>query len=218
MSRQEAAPTTHKERLLRHGMKLFYAQGFHGTTVDAILASAEVPKGSFYHHFGSKEVFGQAVLDRYMQFQIDLFHKWAAKKNLSTSDKLVGYFKEITQIFVKSGYQRACLVGKFSTEVAAASDLFRDQLGTQLQAWKAGIVELLAAGQAAGDVRQDRTADELADAVLSLIQGSLVIALSTRDKRTLATVAATIKLIVEPPLTDAAPRRRTQRRAVSSSR
>jgi hypothetical protein len=54
--------------------------------------------------------------------------------------------------------------------------------------------------------------------VLSLIQGSLVIALSTRDKRTLATVAATIKLIVEPPLTDAAPRRRTQRRAVSSSR
>jgi TetR/AcrR family transcriptional repressor of nem operon len=213
MSRQEAAPTTHKERLLRHGMKLFYAQGFHGTTVDAILASAEVPKGSFYHHFGSKEVFGQAVLDRYMQFQIDLFSKWAIK-NLSTSDKLAGYFKEISQIFVKSGYQRACLVGKFSTEVAAASDLFREQLDTQLQTWKAGIVELLAAGQADGDVRQDRTADELADAVLSLIQGSLVIALSTRDKHTLTTVAATIKLVVEPTPVDAAP----QRRAVSSSR
>jgi TetR/AcrR family transcriptional repressor of nem operon len=198
MSSQDVEALTHKERLLRHGMKLFYAQGFHGTTVDAILASAGVPKGSFYHHFGSKDVFGQAVLDRYMQFQIDLFHKWAVKKNLSTSAKLVGYFKEISQIFVKSGYQRACLVGKFSTEVAAASDSFREQLGTQMQQWKASIVELLAAGQADGDVRQDRTAEDLADAVLSLIQGSLVIALSTRDKHTLATVGTTIKSVVEP--------------------
>jgi TetR/AcrR family transcriptional repressor of nem operon len=198
MSSQEAVALTHKERLLRQGMKLFYEQGFHGTTVDAILASAGVPKGSFYHHFGSKDVFGQAVLDRYMQFQLELFGKWAVKKNLSTSAKLVGYFKEISQIFVKSGYQRACLVGKFSTEVAAASDSFREQLGTQMQLWKSGIVELLAAGQVAGDVRQDRSAEELADAVLSLIQGSLVIALSTRDKHTLASVGATIKSVVEP--------------------
>jgi TetR/AcrR family transcriptional regulator, transcriptional repressor for nem operon len=198
MSRQQAETLTHKERLLRHGMKLFYAQGFHGTTVDGILASAEVPKGSFYHHFGSKEAFGQAVLDRYMQFQTDLFRKWAAKKGLSTSDKLAGYFKEMSQIFVKSGYQRACLVGKFSTEVAADSDLFREQLGSQIQDWKGGIVELLATGQTNGDVRHDRTAEDLADAVLSLIQGSFVVVLSTRDKHTLAAVATSIKLVIEP--------------------
>jgi TetR/AcrR family transcriptional repressor of nem operon len=184
--------------LVRQGMKLFYAQGFHGTTVDAILVSAGVPKGSFYHHFGSKDVFGQAVLDRYLQFQLDLFDKWAVKKNLSTSAKLVGYFKEISQIFVKSGYQRACLVGKFSTEVSAGSEVFRTQLDSQMQSWKGRIVELLAAGQADGDVRQDRTAEDLADAVLSLIQGSLVIVLSTRDKHTLATVATTLKIVVEP--------------------
>jgi TetR/AcrR family transcriptional repressor of nem operon len=46
--------------------------------------------------------------------------------------------------------------------------------------------------------QQDRSAEDLADAVLSLIQGSLVIALSTRDKHPLATVATTIKSVVEP--------------------
>ena len=55
-----------------------------------------------------------------------------------------------------------------------------------------------AAGQANGDVRQDRTADDLADAVLSLIQGSFVVALSTRDKHTLAAVATSIELVIEP--------------------
>jgi hypothetical protein len=43
-----------------------------------------------------------------------------------------------------------------------------------------------------------------------------VIALSTRDKHTLATVAETIKLVIEPTLADAAPQRRTQRRPVRS--
>jgi TetR/AcrR family transcriptional repressor of nem operon len=82
--------------------------------------------------------------------------------------------------------------------VAAASESFREQLDSQMRAWKGSIVELLAAGQAGGDVRQDRPAEELADAVLSLIQGSLVIALSTRDKHSLATVGATIKSVIEP--------------------
>jgi TetR/AcrR family transcriptional repressor of nem operon len=197
--------------LLRHGVKLFYGQGFHGTTVDAILASAGVPKGSFYHHFGSKEVFARAVLDRYMQFQIDLFHKWVAKKGLTTSQRLAGYFTEMSQIFVKSGYQRACLTGKFSTEVAATSELFRRQLGGQLKAWTSSLVALLRHGQENGDVRGDRTAEELADAALALIQGAFVIALATRDKHTLAAIATTITYLIEPTATTRGTRPHRQR-------
>lgn len=196
MSMHEAETLSHKERLLRRGMALFYEQGFHGTTVDAVLAAARVPKGSFYHHFGSKDAFGQAVLERYTTFQLALFDKWATKKGLTTTQKLVGYFKEMAQMFVKSGYQRACLAGKFSTEIAATSELFRDQLSTQMHTWQERIVEVLRQGQRNGDVRDDQTAEQLADAVLSLIQGSFVIALSTRNKRTLTSAADTIGLII----------------------
>src|SRR5690625_4097335 len=119
---------SHKERMLRQGMTLLYANGFHGMTVDALLTASGVPKGSFYHHFGSKEAFAQAVLARYVQSQTDLLDRWASKDELSTAERLVGYFHEMTQAFVGSDYERACLVGKFSTEVAAASEPFRDQL------------------------------------------------------------------------------------------
>ena len=54
MTTQQEAVLSHKERLIRAGGKLFYENGFHGTTVDAVLAEAGVPKGSFYHHFGSQ--------------------------------------------------------------------------------------------------------------------------------------------------------------------
>ncbi|UGU32496.1 TetR/AcrR family transcriptional regulator [Mycolicibacterium smegmatis] len=184
---------------MRSGTKLFYDNGFHGTTVDAVLADADVPKGSFYHHFGSKDVFGQAVLDRYMEFQRSLLARWSSKTNLSTPDRLVGYANDMAQMFVKSGYQRGCLAGKFSTEVAASSEVFRDQLSDHIEAWTAQVAAMLASGQEQGDVRSDRSAQEIAEAVLSLIQGTFVLAVSTRDKHTLATLVTTVRLLVEPP-------------------
>src|SRR6476620_4558175 len=114
MTAQQEAVLSHKERLFRAGAKLFYENGFHGTTIEAVLAEAGVPKGSFYHHFGSKDAFGQAVLTRYMGFQGELVTKWIARTDLSTADQVTGYYRDMSQIFVKSGFQTACLTGKFS--------------------------------------------------------------------------------------------------------
>lgn len=134
-----------------------------------------------------------------MAFQIDLLDKWTAKKGLTTTQKLVGYFDEMSRIFVKSGYQRACLAGKFSSEIAATSELFREQLGEQMHAWQQRVIDLLRQGRERGDVRTDQTAEQLADAVLSLIQGAFVITLSTRDKHTLKSATNAVALIVEAP-------------------
>ncbi|MGV9853467.1 TetR/AcrR family transcriptional regulator [Streptomyces sp. NPDC003442] len=199
MSAQRTQPMSHKERLLRQGMKHFYAHGYHGTTVDAVLEASGVPKGSFYHHFGSKETFGKAVLSRYMEFQLNLLQSWAEKPDLTTSEKLTGYFDEMVQEFVSSDYRRACLAGKFSTEVSATSESFRTQLGRDLQAWRGHLLAVLQDGQAHGDVRRDRRAEELADAILALIQGAFVVALSSRDSQSLRAVSSTISLLIDSP-------------------
>jgi TetR/AcrR family transcriptional regulator, transcriptional repressor for nem operon len=179
-------------------MNSFYANGFHGTTVDAVLEASGVPKGSFYHHFGSKDAFGLAVLERYMGLQLDLLAKWSGDGALSTADKVNRYFTELSELFVSSGYQRGCLAGKFSTELAAGSEPFRDQLTRALDVWHDALTELLQQGQERGDVRADRSADELAHTVLALVQGAFVIALSSRDTAALAAVGASIRILIEP--------------------
>ncbi|KXF51348.1 TetR family transcriptional regulator [Rhodococcus sp. SC4] len=180
-------------------MRLVYANGFHGTTVDAVLAASGVPKGSFYHHFGSKEAFTQALLDRYTDYQSGQLAEWIRKDGLSTSAKLTGYFKQMSDHFVRTGYQRACLAGKLSTEVGATSDIFRSQLNRSICAMKDDIARVLAQGQHAGDVRTDRSAADMADGVLALIQGSFVVALSTRDEHSLTAVTDTIVTVIKPP-------------------
>lgn len=190
---------SHRERLLREGIRLVYANGFHGTTVDAVLAASGVPKGSFYHHFGSKEAFTQALLDRYTDHQSGLLAEWVRKDDLSSSAKLTGYFGQMAELFVRTGYQRACLAGKLSTEVGASSEVFRGQLNRSLHAMKNDIAGLLAQGQKEGDVRTDRSAADMADGVLALIQGSFVVTLSTRDEHALAAVTDTIASVIRPP-------------------
>jgi len=181
-------------------MKHFYAHGYHGTTVDALLEASGVPKGSFYHHFGSKQAFGKAVLKRYMQFQLDLLQKWCTENpELATSAKLCGYFNEMVEQFVGSGFRRACLAGKFSTEMSATSESFRTQLDADMRDWQKHLRTALEQGQEHGDVRRDRPAGDLADAVLALIQGAFVVALASRDVSSLTAVINTIPLLVDAP-------------------
>lgn len=56
-----------KHQILRCGEQLIAAKGFVGVGLAEILAAAGVPKGSFYHYFGSKERFGEALLAQYME-------------------------------------------------------------------------------------------------------------------------------------------------------
>ena len=59
-----AAKST-REHLIDVGLGLMHQNGYNATGLTDILKAADVPKGSFYHHFGSKEDFAAAALERY---------------------------------------------------------------------------------------------------------------------------------------------------------
>jgi TetR/AcrR family transcriptional repressor of nem operon len=186
---------SHRERLLREGTRQLYAHGFHGTTVDGILDATGVPKGSFYHHFGSKEAFAREALARYTEFQLDLLAGWAAK-DLDTAAIVSGYFLDLADRFTRSGHRRACLLGKLSTELAADSATFRRALLADMQSWRAQLADLLRRGHERGDVREDLTVDELADSVLALIQGVFVVALTVRDPAALTSTGKALEVLI----------------------
>ena len=149
---------SHKERLIAAGIRMLYAKGYHGTTVDALLQDAGVPKGSFYHHFGSKESFALAVLQRYEDIQCELLQRWSGRHDLSVPERLTGYHRDVVGKFLSTEWQLACLAGKLSNELAANSESFRARLSTTFVHWGRALEELLAEGQRSDDVRADQPA------------------------------------------------------------
>ncbi|NMC22770.1 MAG: TetR/AcrR family transcriptional regulator, partial [Serratia sp.] len=56
-----------RDHILATGQRIMAAKGFSAVGLNEILKDAGVPKGSFYHYFGSKEAFGADILARYFE-------------------------------------------------------------------------------------------------------------------------------------------------------
>lgn len=197
MSEPEKSPgSTHKETLLLEGMNQLFAHGYHGMTIGGVLDVAGVPKGSFYHHFASKEAFAVAVIDRYGGFHQHQLRKAAASSTLSTAELLTGYFRELVRLFLGSGYRHGDLVGKLATEVTSSSPPLRAKLAELVRDWRRELEDLLAEGVAAGDVREDLSVTDLSAAVHALFDGAFVVALSTRDPEALEAITSAVEDVI----------------------
>jgi TetR/AcrR family transcriptional regulator, transcriptional repressor for nem operon len=60
-----------REQLIDAGLRLIHQNGYIATGLKEILDAAGVPKGSFYHHFSSKEEFAKAVLEKYAAREVN---------------------------------------------------------------------------------------------------------------------------------------------------
>ncbi len=54
MTKPSTIESATRDRLIRAAMDVFAERGYHGTTVDDIVATSETSKGAFYHYFPSK--------------------------------------------------------------------------------------------------------------------------------------------------------------------
>lgn len=188
-------PISHREALLREGLVQLFANGYHGTTVDGLLKATGVPKGSFYHHFGSKEALTEMILNRYGGFHRKLLTSWA-ERDLPTPAVLSGYFRELARIVVESGYHQGELAGKLATEIVDPTDPLHQQIAEIVRQWRLQLESILRVGQRRGDVRTDRDVHALSAGLHALMDGAFVVAQSTRDADSLEAVATAIEHLV----------------------
>ncbi len=64
MARRANTHSATRDRLVQAALEVFAARGYHGTTVDDIVAASVSSKGAFYHYFRSKQGIFLALLDQ----------------------------------------------------------------------------------------------------------------------------------------------------------
>ena len=98
-----------RARLLRAAIRLFAARGFHGVSVDQIVAAAKINKRMVYHYFGSKEtIYQEALADVFGRIEEVEIHalEEAATPREQISGLLKAYFQflddnpEFTQLLL----------------------------------------------------------------------------------------------------------------------
>jgi TetR/AcrR family transcriptional repressor of nem operon len=163
-----------RAELIRVGMELLATKGYNATGIDAVLKQAGVPKGSFYHHFGSKEEFGLAVIE---MFSV----RFLERLTVLLSDPAATPLARL-RLFLEKGLERltdhectvGCLIGDLGQELAAQNEGLRSRLDAVLLAWRERFAVCLREAQQAGELSPSLDPQVVAGFILSGWEGAVL--------------------------------------------
>lgn len=168
--------STTKERLLAAGAELFLLHSYHGTGINDILKACDVPKGSFYNYFPSKEEFAIAVVDYHIEKSREFVKLNLCNESLSPLKRIAAYLDMISKGVVDCNFAMGCAFGTMAQEVANLSPKLRTALGKAFQIQVDHIIDCIELGQRQGEIRPEIDAREMAGFIMSALQGAQIIA------------------------------------------
>ena len=166
---------TTKDNLIEVGLRLIHTAGYTATGINQILEAADVPKGSFYHHFTTKDEFVMEVIRRYAAGEQERWEKLLDDSNLSPLKKLRRYFKDLMATYGRRGGPIAgCLLGNLSLEVAGQNEEIRKLLRQAFDAWQNAIAQTVSEAIEKQELPKTSKADDLAALLVNGWEGAQV--------------------------------------------
>ena len=156
MSRKNTRNT--RGRIISAAWKLFYEQGYEDTTVEDIVFESETSKGSFYHYFDGKDALLGTLAYVFDEKYEEL--KKTMSPDLDAMEKLV-YLNHELFAMIDGGVSMGLLARLLSTQLLARGEkhlLDRNRTYFKL------LRQIIADGQKAGQLRRDRTVNEIVKA------------------------------------------------------
>ncbi|SEM61231.1 transcriptional regulator, TetR family, partial [Pseudoxanthomonas sp. GM95] len=156
------------------GQRIMGGKGFSAVGLNEVLTSAGVPKGSFYHYFGSKEAFGEALLEDYFEDYLADMDRTFRTAGQTKAEQLGKYFLAWRDNQSFEECQGKCLAVKLGAEVADLSETMRASLNRGTAAIVTRLATAIGAGVEEGSLAIDDTPSAVAQSLYELWLGASV--------------------------------------------
>lgn len=163
-----------RSEIIRIGTDLISRQGFNATGIDAVLKAAGVPKGSFYHHFKSKEDFGLAVIEQFAERFEQRLDTFLSDEEVTPLNRIRNFLETGLARVSQNRCTRGCLIGNLGQEMADLNERFRTRLDEVFGVWKERLAACLTEAQQRGELSQARDAHLLAGFILAGWEGAIL--------------------------------------------
>lgn len=140
-----------KQTLLDTGFDLISEHGFAGIGIMKIIQKADATKGSFYHHFKSKEDFGRQLLEDYFESHLVTLNQYLENESINYADRVFDYFQFWSDTKVTKEFQIKCLVVKLSGELAGTSSSMQNELSSGAEKVVKRMTDYFSAGNHLGE-------------------------------------------------------------------
>jgi len=188
-----------RDGIIAVGQRIMAAKGFSAVGINEILTAASVPKGSFYHYFGSKDAFGQAMLTAYFEQYLADMDRTLGRSDSSNAQRLLAYFEGWRDAQSLMDCQGKCLAVKLGAEVADLSEAMRAAMKLGTSGIVSRLAQAIAAGQADHSLTVDAQAAELAESLYQLWLGASVLAKVARTTQPFDVAMAATRRLLQLP-------------------
>ncbi len=171
-----------RSRIVDAAADLFYEHGVDRTSLDEVMAASGVSKSQLYHYFTDKNALVLEVIARQTDRVLD-----AQQPHLETLDSLTALkaWRDAIVRLNRATQNKGCPLGSLASELANDSEPARNRLADSFSMWRDRIEKGLAKMRERGDLSAFADPHDLALALLSAVQGGLLLAKTTQSSRPL---------------------------------
>jgi AcrR family transcriptional regulator len=157
-----------RERLFRAALRLFAEKGFQETTVEDITNAADVGKGTFFNYFPQKD----HILVAFGEMQLGKL-RLLVEEARQSKEPIPRILEKISQGMTEEPGRNPEIVRAILLVNLAGENVRTAMRGIHESA-RALHQELIAIGQKRGEIRADRSAEEIAHVFRQLVFGTLL--------------------------------------------
>ena len=180
-----------RQHIIDTAKPILLAKGFSAVGLSELLAAAQVPKGSFYHYFKSKELFGEALLNNYFESYMVRLENTLSAPGLNAAECLMRYWQRWMDTQQSdTDVEHKCLVVKLGSEVSDLSESMRLALRRGTTAIIARLTQCIEEGCADGSLPQTLDAHSTAQILYNQWLGATVQTKIRHDASALETAMA----------------------------
>lgn len=176
-----------KQRLIGAGLELMLARGYHAVGIQELLSETRIPKGSFYHHFESKEDFALQLIDAYQGGVRQLLDATLNDPTRPPLSRIRAFFDGVRSSYESEGYL-GCFLGALGQELSGASDVFRRKIDGCLATISAGLSRCFEDARLRGDVPATTDSVAMGDLLVCAWEGAALRSRLTRSSKPLELV------------------------------
>lgn len=161
-----------RQHILQAAKPLIGQRGFSAVGLAQILDVADIPKGSFYHYFESKEAFGEELLRTYVEEYLIRIDDILRNRDGNAAQRITRYCQFWRDTHIDGQVGNKCLIVKLAAEVSDLSERMRAILGIGTATVIERISTVIAIGQEEGSIGSTQPAGMLASSLYQLWLGS----------------------------------------------
>ena len=175
-----------RTRLLDAALYVIRAKGYSAARVEDVCEAAGLTKGSFFHHFSSKEELALAAAEHFAAFADGIFTSAPYQALSDPLDRLLGYVDFRKAILQGELPEYTCLLGTMVQETYETHPAIRKVCDRCIGAHAATLVGDIEAAVLKYGLSTDWTVESLAYYTQAVIQGAFILAKAQQSSQVAA--------------------------------